>query len=531
MARTAYPVGTKPAPSSHQDNTAASSDAAQRFEDAMSSSQDAGPGQANHADASATPPESEIVELHPPAPGDIDIMSLDGLNRREKFIPVTRFALMERLTQPQAWPAGDASAARRFFTYIDYWRHQRYNVRLLDLEQTYEAFSPDSDFLLTRKYTPEERATMQQRMIAGMSKILEQANYESIDPSRVEIILTKESHYGLDLHVDFSVFDECLIFYRGASTTTDQRRRWRKFYRKEEFEVPVFQRLFLLFKLKPFEQRVQDEMSKHNLTREEATKKVNKIRRLLPKEVKEQNIYMKLFKNIPRSDIEMVFPNTVVKFRLFDKIKLGVTSAGGLGMSIAGGLGKLALILTNPILALGALGGIIAVIFRQIMSFFNQKQRYMVTMAQNLYFHSLADNRGVMITLADRAAEEDIKEEILLYSVLSKEPARRSDIKAIDTAIERYLKSQFGVDVDFDVHDALGRLIKDGVVTETEDGVLHTLPPIAAAEHIDNKWDLLLDELPDQPVIAEGLEFEGIPQLRDTNLNADGKNTGEGFIA
>ena len=31
-------------------------------------------------------------------------------------------------------------------------------------------------------------------------------------------------------------------------------------------------------------------------------------------------------------------------------------------------------------------------------------------MAQNLYFHSLADNRGVLIMIADRAAEEDVEE-------------------------------------------------------------------------------------------------------------------------
>ena len=68
------------------------------------------------------------------------------------------------------------------------------------------------------------------------------------------------------------------------------------------------------------------------------------------------------------------------------------------------------------------LGGIA---FRQTVNFMNQKQRYMVVMAQNLYFHAMADNRGVMIKLADRAAEEDIKEEMLLYTVLAKENARR----------------------------------------------------------------------------------------------------------
>ena len=51
----------------------------------------------------------------------------------------------------------------------------------------------------------------------------------------------------------------------------------------------------------------------------------------MPPEVKENCIYMKLFKNIPRSDLEMIFPNTRVRFRFFDKLRLGATAGGGLG--------------------------------------------------------------------------------------------------------------------------------------------------------------------------------------------------------
>ena len=72
--------------------------------------------------------------------------------------------------------------------------------------------------------------------------------------------------------------------------------------------------------------------------------------------------------------------------------------------------------------------GLCGIAFRQATSFMNQRNRYMMTMAQNLYFHALADNRGVTTLLASRAAEEDIKEEMLLYSVMAKErvDAKRS---------------------------------------------------------------------------------------------------------
>lgn len=447
-------------------------------------------------------------------------LKLDTENTNEKFIPVTRFALMDRLTIPSAWAPGQAQEVRRFFRYLDYWRQQKYSADLLELEQTYEPFNPDTDLLLTRKFTDAERQVMQKRVITKMTSILEQANYRRIDPSDVELIMTRDTHYGLDLYVDFGAFEECLIFFRGASTQKNHRRLLRKFLRKEEFDVPIFQRLFLLFKLMPFDRRVRHEMARHKIGREEAEKRVKRLRALLPAQVKEGNIYMKLFKNIPRSDIEMVFPNTQVRFRLMDKLKLGATATGGLGMGAIGAAGKLALVASNPIAAAGAVFGLGTIAFRQAMNFMNQKQRYMVIMAQNLYFHSMADNRGVMLKLADRAAEEDVKEEMLLYTVLLKERGRRRDLPAIDAAIEQYLYSSFGVQVNFDLEDALRRLMADGIVTESPDGYLDVLPPARAAAHLDEKWDRFLDELP-EPASAEGFEFEGLNGSGSTRSSAD----------
>jgi hypothetical protein len=209
----------------------------------------------------------------------------------------------------------------------------------------------------------------------------------------------------------------------------------------------------------------------------------------------------------------MCFPNPRVRFRPLDKLKLGVTAGGGLGMGLVGAAGKIALVASNPLAAAGAAVGLGGIAFRQFFNFLNQKQRYMVVLAQNLYFHAMADNRGVMIKLTDRAAEEDVKEEMLLYTVLVKERANRRDLPAIDRAIEEYLKHSFGVTVDFDLQDALGRLITDGLVAEGEDGTLTALMPRDAACHLDTMWDTFLDNLPD---IGDN---EGTEVARDPNVS------------
>lgn len=468
-------------------------------------------GVGGRADTRSAPRhDHQVMEAIPAAPQN-DALAIvhEGVDKpRERFLPLTRFALLDRLTFPAAWPDGQAQEVRRFFRFLDYWRQQQYGAHVLELEQDYEPFSPDTDLLLTRKFSAAERSAMQRRVVDRMRCVLKQANYERIDPHKVEVIMTTESHYGLDLVVDMGAFEEIEIWYRGASKRRDERRQLKRFFRKEEFDVPIFQRLFLLFKLKPLEKRVAEEMMKANIPREEAEKRVKRMRAMLPPQVREGNIYMKLFKNIPRTDLEMVFPNTEVRFRMFDKLKLGLSASGGLGVGAFGAAGKIAMLASNPVGAAGAVFALGGVVFRQAVAFMNQKQRYMVVMAKNLYFHSMADNRGVMLKLANRAAEEDVKEEMLLYTVLAKEKATRADLTEIDHGIERWLSSAFGITVDFDLHDALERLIADGIVTEQPDGTLLTLPPRQAALHIDTMWDRFLDHLPDAPR-TEGVEFDG----------------------
>jgi hypothetical protein len=429
---------------------------------------------------------------------------------REKFLPVTRHALMDRLTVPALWPNGDHVQARRFLRYLDYWRRHSYSAKLLDLEQLYEPFSPDTDLLQTRRFTPQERQAMQKRLVAHMTELLVQGNFTRVAPEDFHIVLNQDSHYGLDLRVDTDAFEELLIFYRGATTMPERRRDIRKAYIGwKVVQVPVFQRLFILFKLKPFEVRVQEvlEQFQGKLDHRKAEALVRRQRKMLPDTVTSDHVYIKLFKNMPRSDVEMAFPNTAIRFRLFDKIKFGVTASGGVGAGVVGTATKLAAV-TNPYtlsLAVLGLGGVAA---RQVTNFIAQRNRYMAVLAKNLYFHSMADNRGVMTLLADRAADEDIKEEMLLYTAIANERFNVRDLKAIDEGIESYLSQTFGIDVDFDVADAFSRLKKEGVVTELDDGTLKTLPPHEAALHIDKLWDACLDNLPDLATSGEGVEIE-----------------------
>lgn len=411
----------------------------------------------------------------------------------ETFIPVSRFALMAALTRDEVWPGVDANVVKKFFRYLAAWRHISYSERLVKLKEAYLPFSPDRDTVSSGRHSADQMAELQQRLVRLVGELLAQANYREITLDKLDEIFNLESHYGLDLSVDVGEFEELLIFSRGADTKVERKRTWKKFYfGHEETVIPIYQRLFLLLKLKPEEMRVKEIARQRQVNLAKARKILKRNRKMLPEGVTPDFVYLKLFKQIPRTDLQMMFPNTRVEFRLFDKIKLGVTAGGGTIASVVGTATKI-LAATNPLKLALALIGLLGVIFRQVMKFFSQRNEYMRVLAQNLYFHSLADNRGVLTLLSDRAEEEDIKEEMLLYSVLAKEPASLEEFDGLREAIEQFLQRKFGVNVQFDILDALERLQDDGLVFRAPDGALRALTPSQGCLHVDRKWDAHLD--------------------------------------
>jgi hypothetical protein len=141
----------------------------------------------------------------------------------------------------------------------------------------------------------------------------------------------------------------------------------------------------------------------------------------------------------------------------------------------------------------GGLVGLSAVIFRQVMSFFNTRNHYMMLLAQNLYFCSLANNHGALTLIADSAEEEDVKEDMLLYAFLARRPSHYDALADLKSAIQAFVAERCGASIDFDAEDALRRLLADGLVRSDAAGNLTAIAPEDARAHLDLLWDRLLD--------------------------------------
>ncbi len=442
---------------------------------------------------------AEAVRLEPtPAPSS-DVQkeaAKPGLGSPAKhahFIPVSRYGLRAKLVEMLKEDGGDERQWQRALDCLAAWRHQHYRMRLLDLLEDYLPFSPDSDTASLIEHDEAGTAKARREFIEGVETLLTQANYVRLGPDDLRRILAEQSPHGLSLQVDLGEFDDLLLYYRGVDVAIEHERDpWRLYLKTNRFEIPTFQRLFLMLKLKPSDARVAEIMAERQLDRPKAERMVRSRRRQLPIGVAASHIYVKVFKRIPQVDLEMLFPNTKIAFKPLDKLKLFVTCGGGTAAGVMGTATKI-LAATNPFTLAFGLLGFSAVVFRQVTKFFNTRNRYMMVLAQNLYFCSLANNRGALTLIADAAEEEDVKEDMLLYAFLAKEHGRAVKLDAVKEDIGAFLSKQCGVEVSFDADDALRRLVADGLVKKDAKGNATALGAKEAQEHLDRRWDRLLD--------------------------------------
>ncbi len=383
-----------------------------------------------------------------------------------RFIPLTRQAVLADLA---ADPLGRGEAAAFASVALRLQKHRAHVYRALgeEMAAAYLPFSPDADTLPDPRITPEIRARSERRLSELTAHLLDRANYQRLADDEITEILSAQSPYSLRIAVDLAEYDELQIYFRDVylATHTVRRPEW-AYLRKAHYEVRIYRRLFVLLKLKSAEARAAELAEADGLSDKKALRLVRRRRRALPEGLSPASIYIKLFKDMPQHDLQILFPLRTVQFRPFDKIKFFATAGGGTAFGLFTTTGKI-LAASNPIAAAGALIGFIALVGRQVTVFFNQRTRYMMELAQKLFFHNLASNRAALSLLLDRGEEEDVKEDLFTLYVCAGETFTDGELAAKKREIDALITSRYAAEVDFELTDAVRRLTGDGVVTRT----------------------------------------------------------------
>ena len=360
-------------------------------------------------------------------------MNIDYNHKKlERFIPITLIELQEEVSKLQII---DDDLLVKFTDKLRDYYHKEFYKELLKLKTNYHPFNPDRDTITLKIFSKEELVHKEKKLLNDILPLLNSANYEQLTQDAINEAIEETSPYGVDVSVDFEEFDNLHLFFRGSAIKEEKQRTLKSLYLKKDLvKTKIYRRLFLFFK-----------------------QKVNG----------KDLIYLKLFKDIPQSDLEMLFPNIKVKISLLDKIKLTITGGGGTALGTVTLIGKIAVSL-EPMALLSALGGFAALIGRQITSIFTHRTKYMAKLAKNLYYYNLDNNAGAISHILDMAEDEEVKEVFLAYLFIVKSSDGLTK-EELDNNIEEFIQMRFNIPMDFEIEDALDKLIHLKLVVKNKE--------------------------------------------------------------
>ncbi len=397
---------------------------------------------------------------------------------KNRFIPFRRRDIVEMCLQDGRLNAS-ASDFRQLGYMLDQVFHFEFHQVIESLKTAYAEIDPDSDTRSPDIDQPQETTSFVQ-LLDGL---LEKANYERVTEADLQQALTESSLFKIRLHVDFADFAEVSLFARGESIKREAVTSWFGL-RSNTIEFINYDRVVVYIRMRDDYRHDQQDFAS---CRAGAT-------------------LLKLFRNVPRADLEMLFPNTQVRMRLLDKIMIGVpalvsgslvvTTKLGASLVLLGSLfGYWLGISREPaeldeagimvlLAGIAALGGYL---WKQFNNFKNRKLRFMQALTQNLYFKNLDNNAGVFHRLVNDAEEEESKEAILAYYFLLTAGKAMGKLE-LDQRIEGWFESKWDCSIDFEIDDALNKLLSLGLVKETH-GQLVAENVMDSIRLLDERWD------------------------------------------
>jgi hypothetical protein len=404
---------------------------------------------------------------------------------RNRFIPFRKSDIIEMCVNDSRLSEHDQKLFRQFCHILKSLIHFEFHDRVETLKDSYSPFNPDADTRLKYDYSEQEKKTLQKHLVEGLAAILDAANFQKITEADLEEALKEESLFKIRLRVDFNDFEEVIFYQRGESF-------------KEETQVKYFG-----LKKTPLRFTNYDRVMIYIKFKEENYFKAKKRKTLY---FKPGSTIIKLFQNVPKADLEMLFPNSEVRMKIIDKLIIGIPAAVSGVAVIATKLGASILLIASVIsfwlglnknevkidqqhlialaLGLATLGGFL---FRQVNKFKNRKIQFMKALSDNLYFKNLDNNIGVFHHLVDAAEEEEFKEAILAYYFLLVED-RDLTITALDETVEHWFKNKHNCRINFEIEDAFEKLKGWGLVDLDKD-IIRRKNLIDAMHQLDKIWD------------------------------------------
>ncbi len=382
----------------------------------------------------------------------------------ERMVPIRPGDLTRHLATSSGLSPAERALVDRLGQLLSAVFHHEYHSWLKELKDLYAPLDPDTDCVDVRGGTVVRTEQVDETFLKTFEAALIRANYRPLDLAVIEEAIEAPNELGLTYIPDFDLFEHMKIYVRGRTKVARSVRKAHRLFREQQVLHDAYQRLVIALKFKPAEK--------------------------LGPFVKSDVLYLRLFKDVPHVDMEMHLPEqgTKVRMRTIDKAQIASPLVVGLPTFA---FKLLTASLVGPV-ALGTV--MIAPITAGLNSFFGfqrARQRHLHHMIRNLYYLTLGNNGSVIQAIIDAAEEEEYKEALLAYFFLwtgrdDPEPWTRG---RLDARVEEFLRAETGREVDFEIGDALQKLIRLGLVHEGLQGHLRAAPLEHALVILDEQWD------------------------------------------
>jgi hypothetical protein len=392
-----------------------------------------------------------------------EIPQQDTDGGRDRFIPVRKEDLLAALVKQGAFKnTAECELFRRLARTLRTICHYEYSETLDRLRDDYYYFSPEVAALATTDRAKSDCAY--DDLVRSLDKVLKDANFKELPHEDVTDAHRKRAVLRVEVKAEHDDFREVRFYRRGRHVEQFEVSEWFG-WRRRKVESEVFDDVVLLVAMK-----TQAEIGSRRELR------VLKRRKIVP-----GSVLLKYFRNIACGDLYALFPNARVVMSSRDKAFLGVPAiAGGIPillklyatisvLFLVAGIylgGSRSVADTDMKTALAALMGIVALggfAMRQWLKYQHQSLKYHMELAENIYYRNINNNAGIFDYVIGTAEDQESKEALLAYHFLRTTPAAPNAAE-LAQRIEAWLSANFGINLDFEIANALATLDRFGLL-------------------------------------------------------------------
>lgn len=329
-------------------------------------------------------------------------------------------------------------------------------------------------------------------LLATLRRLLVRANFVAVPIEDLTEAMRRTSAFGLRLDLDLGDFEELAAWRRSEVTRPHVEKRWFGL-RKRTVPLELFDRFCLFARFKGGERFDDPRQLEGKLG------------------ARAGGVTLRLFRDVPKHDVEALFPGVRVRMRLFDRALLGVpaaagalqvinfkliTSLYGVGLAVLVFLGlrkEEPQVGARGLTELAGLAVLATFLFRQWARFLGRKNLLHRQLAEHLQTCTLDSGAGVLLHLLDDAEVQETVEALLAYALLRGAAGRgpRLDTADLDARVERFLAERLGLAVDFEEEDAVAKLLRLELATRADDGTLEAAAPDVALARLEARWGTL----------------------------------------